>query len=139
MMIGFLDYVVADGVRPKSQEEMRMEFLTAWSKEFPSDLYALKREQRSGIVTPFYLPATGEGRILMRIEGSLGPLPIQDIVWSGDSFTGKIPTNGIGEIALSGTRNPSTGELDVTLKNAQFERDIHLKGGLHQPVKPSTD
>lgn len=139
MMIGFLDYVVADGVRPKSQEEMRMEFLTAWSKEFPADLYALKREPRSGIVTPFHLPATGEGRILMRIEGSLGPLPIQDIVWSGDTFTGRIPTNGIGEIALSGTRNPGTGELDVTLKNAQFERDIHLKGGLHQPAKPSTD
>jgi len=137
MMIGFLDYVVADGVRPKTSEEIRMEFLNTWAEELPADLYALRRE-RSSSVTPLYLPAKGEGRILMRVQGNFAALPVVDIVWTGDSFSARAQTVQIGDIQIKGTRD-AAGLLSVTLSNPQFGGDIQLNGGLHSAQQPSAD
>ncbi len=138
MMIGFLDYVVADGVRPKTSAEIRLEFLAAWAEELPGDLYALRRE-KTQIVTPLYLPAQGEDRLLLRVNGQFKGFPVLEIVWTGDAFTARVATAQIGDIRIAGTRDAATGMLSVTLSNEQLGGDIHLEGGLHSEPKPAAD
>ena len=138
MMIGFMDYVVADGVRPKSDLEVRAEFRDAWLAAYPGDVYGLYVRDKSRI-TPVYLPRTGEGKIVLRVNGALTELAVSNLTWAGDQFTSRVPLGEL-ECTLNGTLSTATGELSATLDGPQ---DIHVefKGIRLEPgAKPeSTD
>ncbi len=134
MMIGFLDYIVADGVRPKSRAEIYDETAQIWLAAHPGEVYGVTNA-KSGRMTPLFLPRSGDGRIMLGINGAPREQAITDIVWIGDTFTSRIPTEEIGDIQLNGSLDRATGIVTVTLNHEKIP-NIELKGGAWvAPVK----
>ncbi len=137
MMIGFMDYVVADGVRPKSDEDIRAEYRDAWLAANPADVYGLYVRNKSRLA-PLYLPRAGDGKVVLRVNGSLTELSVSGLTWSGDGFTSRVALGEI-ECTFNGTLDPATGEIDAILDGPQ---DIHVefKGMRLEPAaQPGTD
>ena len=114
MMIGFVDYVVADGVRPKSADELRAEYRETMLAAHPGEVWGLYTKDKVN-PAPFYLPRQGDGKIVLRVNGSITELGVYDIVWNGNDFTSRVPLGEIGDCTLNGTLDPATGDLNATL------------------------
>ncbi len=127
MMIGFLDYVVAEGVRPKSRVELYNDAAQTWLAAHPGEIYGVKSPKSDGFV-PLYVPKTGEGRIMLGLGGSAAELSVTDIVWTGNDFTSRIPTEQIGDIRMTGTLDPAAGTITVTLSHEKIP-NLVLSGG----------
>jgi len=113
MMIGFFDFIVKDGLRPPSSEEMRAMYRAELYAAHPGEVYGIYKRDKSD-KTPVYLPRTGNGIIYLNINGNITELSIENLTWTNDAFTGNFNT-GIGEAVYTGTVNPATGELKSTL------------------------
>jgi hypothetical protein len=122
MMIGFVDYIVAEGVRPKSAQEIRQEYRDAWLAEHAGDVYGLYVEDKTRL-TPLYLPRAGDGKIVLRVNGNVTELPVRDIAWTGDGFTSRVPLGEIGDCTLNGRLDAATGNVEATLAGP---RDINV-------------
>lgn len=114
MMIGFVDYVVADGVRPKSASEFRAELRADLLAKYPGEVYGIYDDDRED-ASPLYLPKTGDGLMYLRVNGTITKLNVVDITWNGDSFQAQVPSQELGGATLSGTLDPATGELALSL------------------------
>ncbi len=129
MMIGFFDFIVKDGLRPESAEEARARLRTELYAAHPGEVYGLYNRDRDD-ASPMYLPRSGDGLMVLNINGTVTELPMREIVWTGDDFKALVPTEQIGDAVLSGSVDPKTGELKSRFIVEEREIDVPLKGFL---------
>jgi len=127
MMIGFLDYIVADGVRPKTRAELYTDAGQAWAAAHPGEVYGVTN-QRSNVQAPLYLPRSGEGRMMLTVNGTPMELPLMDLAWTGDTFTARVPANANLEFRIEGTLDRATDRVTATLKREGMD-GLTLNGG----------
>ena len=106
MMIGFVDYIVDEGVRPKPIESPVVAKMLELAKEFPGEIFKVMIQQGPGGLEPsaLHLPRSGaDGGWYVKFGAIVGRAPVVDIKWKGDAFeaTAKIP--GQDPMAISGT------------------------------------
>ena len=129
MMIGFFDFIVKDGLRPESAEEARARLRKELYAAHPGEVYSLYTRDRDD-ASPMYLPRSGDGVMVLKINGTVTELPMREIVWTGDAFVALVPTEQIGDAVLSGSVDPKTGELKGRFVVEEREIDVPLKGFL---------
>lgn len=128
MMIGFMDYIVDDGIRPYTRDELRDKWRTELTKEFPTDTYSVyfQNPERPTIL---YLPRSGEGFVVLGVNNNLAKCPLQDVKWNGDEFTATCDFTD-GDIAsVTGKFLGDTGRVEMNIKINE-ERSIPLRGTL---------
>ena len=129
MMIGFFDFIVKDGLRPESSEEFRARKRAELYAMYPGEVYGIyTRDKRNP--SPLYLPKTGDGLMYLRINNSAVELSVLDIVWTGNTFAARVPTDQIGEASLSGNVNPATGDVECSFVVEERDIDVPFKGFL---------
>ncbi len=95
MMIAFADFIVDEGVSPKSHFEIRTELISKLAAEHPGQVYSISgkpEEQRSepNSYAPLYLPEEGDGLFYVIWNNQLDATKVTDIAWNGKKFTAKL-------------------------------------------------
>ena len=107
MMIGFLDFIVDEGVAPLTDRQIRTRKITELQQTHSQDLYRVsgmekeKRAQDPDAYAPLYLPRAGEGEFWVIWNDQLTPTPVTNVEWNGDSFTAKL-ASPFGDFDLEG-------------------------------------
>ena len=122
MLIGFVDYIVADGVRPISARD-RLEVLQAeWTESKDGHLYrldAFEAADTDGDPNEYpgvaYLPPTGIGEWLIVAAGTLEESTVRDIKWDGNSFSGTVIVPSLGTYEFSGEVDPANGSISGSI------------------------
>ncbi len=112
MMIGFMDFIVDEGVAPLSHHEIRTRMISQLATRYPGDVYAVsgkEPEKRSepNSYAPLYLPREGDGVFYVIWDNQLRASAVTDLSWKGDRFAAKVqspwgPFDLEGEIAKNG-------------------------------------
>jgi hypothetical protein len=104
MMIGFVDYIVDEGVRPKPTDSPVLAKLDELAIQYPGEVYKVMI-QNNGKFEPsaVHLPREGEGGWHINLGPAVGRAPITDIVWTGDEFTAIARIPGEDPMNLSGS------------------------------------
>jgi hypothetical protein len=119
MMIGFVDYIVADGLRPKSIDEMladkQSELVAAHASGVYGTLFTEEDEEGS---TPgvLYLPRDGNGIWFVGVMGNVYEASVTDATWQGDSVSATASIGGLGSFQLELTVDDGAG----TVKGRMF-------------------
>ncbi len=123
MMIGFVDYVVKDGVSPKPDTTAnpvlaKMQELAA---AHPGEIFKVMIQQSEAKLeeSAMHLPKTGDGGWFVKIGSIVGRAPIKDIVWTGTSFTAVAHVPGQDPMQLSGTVEGEGITINVPIENGQ--------------------
>jgi hypothetical protein len=86
MMIGFVDYIVEEGVRPISTDPVVLKG-EQLARQFPGEVFKVIIEQGRGPETAVvHVPREGEGGFYVKFGSIAGRAPLKDIVWSGNAF-----------------------------------------------------
>ena len=105
MMIGFVDYTVNEGQRPKTAEEEIATALERLQGEHPGAIWSVAveagREAQTALPTALHLPLEGEGIWLIPMNGQVLEGRLHDIVFDGDSFTATL-TAPVGVLQVEG-------------------------------------
>lgn len=127
MMIGFVDYVAADGRSPETRDETRERKLAEFMEKYPDHAYGVFN-QAPDKPAPLYLPREGEGIVYLRVNGAYTPVRVFDVQWDGDAFTSSLDLPNAGTGSLNGKVFPQEGLIETTLKFKETE--FPLNGGL---------
>lgn len=123
MMIGFVDYVVEDGVSPTTQDAANpvLAKMVELADAHPGEIYKVMIQQNGPMLeaSAMHLPRTGEGGWYVKIGSIVGRAPITDFVWTGDSFTAIARIPGQTPMNISGTVDGS--DLQLTLHSPDGE------------------
>lgn len=106
MMIGFLDYVVAEGTHPWTRAEARRHFLVKYATAHPGEVFAIGNggddfDPAKG--TALHLPASGDGTIVLGVDGTTAVCRVFDIAWDGEAFSAKVQLTAERVAGLEGT------------------------------------
>ena len=125
MMIGFIDFIVDEGVRPKQPQEIRTDVLHQLGRAHPGDVYAV-HAGRPEFTAPLHLPRQGDGVFYIIFDGQLHDARVHDIRWDGSSFEAKVD-------GLNGQVIPLAGKLGDggTIETLLGERAFN--GAVYQP------
>jgi hypothetical protein len=130
MMIGFVDFIVDEGVRPKPPQEIRRDKLTELSALHPEATYAVTAGNPE-FIAPLYLPREGEGKFYVIYDRQLVAARVWDIVWAQDSFTASVEGPNGRVIELKGQVG-ADGSIATTLGETPFN------GRLHRPQQSTS-
>ncbi len=121
MMIGFVDYVVAEGRRPESPIEKMERELAGLAAEAPEAVYRLiaREDDQETYPLGLYFPREGEGRWLIPQRGHVYVGRIYDVRWLGLAFSGKVTVEGFGTFTFKGVTRPAEG----TIRGQLFHMD----------------
>jgi hypothetical protein len=123
MMIGFIDFVVDEGVRPKEPQEIRTEKLHELGRTHPGEVYAV-HAGRPEFTAPLLLPRQGDGVFYVIFDGVLHDARVRDIRWDGQSFEAVVEgLNGL-EIPLAG-KLVEGGAIETTLGERAFNGTVY--------------
>lgn len=115
MMIGFVDYIVDEGIRPKVATDSSPigDKLPSLIEQHPGDVYkvVIPGQGLSALVLP-KSGGTGGWHVAMGTRAVMAP--ISDVVWDGDSVTAKLTIPGQGMSTISGTLNDTNLKIDLT-------------------------
>ena len=103
MHIGFIDFVVDEGVRPKEPQQLRAEKLDELARQHPGQVYGVSAGNPE-FVAPLYLPKEGDGVFFVIYNGQLVDSRVYDIQWDGPRFKAQVE-------GLHGRIGTLTGEL----------------------------
>ena len=95
MMIGFVDFIVDEGVRPKTAFELRADMIPDLAARYPGAVYKVSGRKPAERDTPeafapLHLPREGDGVFYVIYDNTLTAAKVYDIVWDGNEFTAKI-------------------------------------------------
>ncbi len=131
MMIGFVDYVVAEGRSPNPEASVspvlaKMDELAA---AYPGEVFKVMIQMNGPQLEPsaLHLPKTGDGGWFVAIGSIVGRAPVKDIVWTGTSFKGVAHVPGDDPMDISGTIEGDALKLNLPIGNGQT---ITLSGTL---------
>ena len=108
MMIGFVDFVVDEGLRPLTAREVRSRELARLVAEKPGKVYAVsgkpleKRGEPHSFAPLLLEPGASEGVFYVIWNNQLQPSRISELTWNGPAFTGKLQSPW-GAFDFSGT------------------------------------
>ena len=125
MLIGFVDYVVDQGISPRPVS-LVLGKLAELAENHPGRVWRLDIEREPGKgpePTAMHLPLDGPGGWYVQFGNAVLPAPIQEIVWDGNQVTAKAMVPG-QQMTLDGTVDTATGELDLTLVTPQGEGKV---------------
>ena len=113
MMIGFIDYVVKDGISPRPPEEILASYAQKLATQHPGEIYSVSVVQDDGAEIPGVLRAprsaiSGTWRI--NINGSMFDTAVTELSWSENAFRGLAALLG-QEFEITASVDPATGEL----------------------------
>jgi hypothetical protein len=109
MMIGFVDYIVDEGVRPKEAPSPVLAKLEELAAAHPGEVFKVMIPNNGKIgPSALHIPRTGEGGWYIDIGPVVGKAPVTEIVWTGDSFTATARIPGDEPMNLSGTLEGET-------------------------------
>jgi mono/diheme cytochrome c family protein len=118
MMIGFVDYIVDEGVSPKAATTVnpvlaKMEELTA---AHPGEVFKVMIQQgpQGMEASALHVPKTGDGGWYVKMGSIAGKAPITEIVWSGTGFSGTARIPGQAAMPIEGTVEGDTINLTLT-------------------------
>jgi hypothetical protein len=121
MMIGFVDYIVAKGLRPVSATEQIAEILAQLAVQHPGDAYDVTLLDNAPNPRPapaaLYLPNTGDGTLHLSDVGRVFDATLTAIVWQGNSVTAKAKMGVLGSYDFEATIDKSTGSLNGSLSD----------------------
>lgn len=113
MMIGFVDYVVADGLRPKSPDEALKEIASDWQSEGKTGIYRLDAvdpddgDSYPGVI---HLPKSGNGEWRLSLMGAVQIANVTGIQWEGNHFKATVAIPALGTFDFDGTVD-TTGDV----------------------------
>jgi mono/diheme cytochrome c family protein len=121
MMIGFVDYVVKDGVSPKPDNSVnpviaKMQELAA---AHPGEIFKVMIQQAEAKMeaSALHIPKTGDGGWYVKFGSIVGKAIVSDIVWTGTSFTATAKIPGQDPMTISGTVEGETLKLNLPMGN----------------------
>lgn len=120
MMIGFVDYIVDEGIRPKPVVPAIFEKIKELAEKHPGEIFTVNIPGAPGgapQTSALHLPREGEGGWYVDVNGLVGRARIYDIVWVGDTFTCETLIPGQGVSTLEGTMNREAKALNLTMTN----------------------
>lgn len=142
MMIGFVDYTVDSGLRPKSANQVIAEKMKQLVTEHPGEVYKVKGYQvgeKDGIETVLYFPAKGTegGQILIPNNGTPMKGEFKNIQRIGPAFMCKIVFAGLGTLPCRGLLDAKTHTIKGTIDLSAFKsKDLMFEGGLAKIDRP---
>lgn len=114
MMIGFVDYVVKDGIRPKPVADPVGDKGKQLAKQFPGEVYMIEINQGGGSEKAVaHLPREGEGGVYVKFGSIVGKAAVRDIVWNGNSFESMMFIPGQEGRKMTGTIGDGTVDLKM--------------------------
>jgi mono/diheme cytochrome c family protein len=123
MMIGFVDFIVDEGVRLKEPQVLRTEILHQLGRTHPGEVYAV-HAGRPDFVAPLHLPRSGDGVFYVIFDGNLHDARVRDIRWDGQSFQATVEGPNGGAIPLSGTLGDG-GAIETKLGEQPFTGAVY--------------
>jgi hypothetical protein len=123
MMIGFVDFVVDEGVRLKPPQEIRTEILHQLGRTHPGEVYAVHGKNPE-FVAPLHLPKQGDGVFYVIFDGQLVDARVSDIKWDGASFTANVDGPNGKPIPLAGSVAES-GAIETKLGDGTFTGTVY--------------
>ncbi len=121
MMIGFVDFVVDEGMRMKPLSEIRRSKIPELAAMHPGHVYAVTASDPE-FLAPLYLPREGEGIFFVIYDGSLVKAKVWDIVWDGSQFTATVESPN-GDVSLTG-KLTADGGIETFLGETAFNGKI---------------
>ena len=118
MMIAFADFIVDEGVRPKTASEIRTSLISEVAAKHPDETYSVsgkpveKRDEPNSWA-PLYLPNEGDGVFYVIWNGELHDSKITDVTWDGTKFSGKLESPW-GPFDLTGEKT-ADGKITTTI------------------------
>jgi hypothetical protein len=128
MMIGFVDFIVDQGVKPLSPFELRTQMIDDVARQHPGRVWAVsgkepeKRDEPDSWA-PLHLPSAGDGVFYLITDGQLVAAKVTAIEWRGDEFTSTVELPDGETFGLSGT----------LLDGGKIETTLHLPGDRTMP------
>ena len=119
MMIGFIDYVVDEGVRPSIQVDPIEQKLDNLMQEHAGDLYTLRVpvDPSKGMQkTIVLMPREGRGAWYIPIANFAARAEITDITWTGNDFAGSLHIPGEDAQEIKGSLNPAAKEITLIMR-----------------------
>ena len=141
MMIGFLDFIVDEGIRPESPEVIKARIIKETMIAHPYDTYSVYFRNPKDL-SVVYLPRDGQdGFVLIGIGPGLDKSPIEDITWKGNDFTGVVRLTIAEDTTIKGSADPDTGRISaiVPIKFGEDSISIRLKGALSNQYDPEKE
>ena len=118
MMIGFVDYVVQEGRRPKPASPV-ISKLVELAERYPGQAWRLDLARSPGAdpePMAIHLPRNGaSARWSAPFANVALPAPIQEIEWNGDRVSAKALLPGQEPVPLTATVDPASGELTLEM------------------------
>ncbi|HIA48315.1 MAG TPA: hypothetical protein EYN96_10210 [Candidatus Hydrogenedentes bacterium] len=129
MMIGFIDYIVDEGVSPSAKVDPIVQKIENLLEMHPGNVYSLNvpvDPSKGPQLTALLLPKEGDGGWYVPIGSFAARALVKDIVWNGNDFTATAVLPGQGGMELKGTVNPAAGEITVIMQG------LSVKGTIEQ-------
>ncbi len=115
MMIGFVDYVVDEGQRPRSAIDALTERAQELGKAYPGEVWEIAVGTDEGsIETILHLPEAGDGAWLIPMNGVLVEGKLKDIVRADGSLSGAFEAP-IGMAQVEGTLSDGSFSGTITM------------------------
>jgi hypothetical protein len=124
MMIGFIDYVVDDGM---SAIDPMMARISVLVEEHPGSVFTLKvplDPSNGPQTTALVIPKEGDGGWYIRGVDEVIKATIKNIVWTDNDFSAIAVIPGQGEAELSGSINPAAQEVTINMMGFPLKGEI---------------
>ena len=119
MLIGFVDYVVDEGVSPKPVS-LVIGKLAELAEAHPGQVWRLDSPRTPGgepETMAIHLPKDGaNGGWYVQFGALVLPAPIHEVVWDGDQVTAKAMIPGQDPMPIAGKLVSENGDLELTLQ-----------------------
>jgi hypothetical protein len=125
MHIGFLDFVVDEGVRLKPLSEIRLTKIPELANDHPGQVYAVTASDPE-FLAPLYLTKEGDGVFWVIFNGNLVKATVSEIEWSDNSFTASVAAPR-GAVSLTGTLE-ADGAIQTMLRETPFNGSLYVPG-----------
>jgi len=118
MLIGFVDYIVDEGVSPREQVNPVLVKIDELVAKFPSEVFKFENRRSANgpvEVMGIHLPREGDGGWYVPVGTFAGRARLYDFVWDDMSFECKMAIPGQKPQGLSGTIDAENGLLNFTM------------------------
>lgn len=128
MMIGFVDFTVADGLRPKEPKEIVAERARELHAKYPGDVYDVKLSMGfEQMPSALYLPRSGDAIWHISVMGVVREAALVDVVWDGGAFTGTVHIDGVGRFDCQGELEPAEGNVSGQIELPEEQGGFTLR------------
>jgi len=121
MMIGFVDYVVDEGVSPLPLPSPVEQKLRELAEQFPGEVWRFEMPNADGgtDLNALHIPHEGDGGWYVSFANIVGKAPITDIQWNGTTeMTASMTPPGQATMQLEGTIDIASKTLAMKITNA---------------------